>query len=343
MLTINGQRADSASSHPQSDFTSGRPTPVPPILNNGLRDLLRQGGSSNADAAAAGNPQGRFNGSMTTGSAAFARPLRPGAGYNSSAMPSQKGDYVSTEGASFPGGFAQEPMPGAPGTGSTGSFNRSGSALIYDASTSGAAGMGDDKMAGDAAPARASIIRNRPSVVAQGEILSATLETPVNSDRPGLIRAIVSRDVRSFDGSRILIPRGSRLVGEFRAEQPGGRRRILATWGRLIRPDGVAIRLDSPAADATGGIGIPGKVDSHFLARFANAALQSALQIGVNLANRRGNGSIIVSNSAQLPGIGSQNLIPNADAPPTVKVAAGAAITVFVARDLDFSGVPQVR
>lgn len=198
-------------------------------------------------------------------------------------------------------------------------------------------------MAGDAAPARASIIRNRPSVVAQGEILSATLETPVNSDRPGLIRAIVSRDVRSFDGSRILIPRGSRLVGEFRAEQPGGRRRILATWGRLIRPDGVAIRLDSPAADATGGIGIPGKVDSHFLARFANAALQSALQIGVNLANRRGNGSIIVSNSAQLPGIGSQNLIPNADAPPTVKVAAGAAITVFVARDLDFSGVPQVR
>ncbi len=118
---------------------------------------------------------------------------------------------------------------------------------------------------------------------------------------------------------------------------------MLATWTRLIRPDGVAIRIDSPAADSTGGTGMPGRVDTHFLARFANAALQSALQIGVNVASRPGNGSVIVANSSQVSNVMGQNLVPGADEPPTVSVPAGAAIGVFVARDLDFSGVPAVR
>ena len=157
------------------------------------------------------------------------------------------------------------------------------------------------------------------------------------------IRAVVSRDVRGFDGSRVLIPRGSRLIGEYRADPQSGRRRVLATWSRLIRPDGVAIRIDSPAADALGGTGIPGKVDTHFLARFANAALQSALQIGVNLASRAGSGSVIVSNTPQVSSALGQPIIPGADDPPTVSVRAGTAVSVFVARDLDFSGVPVLR
>ncbi len=214
-----------------------------------------------------------------------------------------------------------------------------GSSVVFDAGTGGA---NDEKLSGENAPVRASLIRNRPALVAQGEIISATLETPVNSERPGLIRAIVSRDVRSFDGSRVLIPKGSRLIGEFRADQQVGKRRVLATWNRLIRPDGVAIKLDSPVADASGSMGIPGKVDTHFLARFANAALQTALQIGVNRANRNGN-NVIVSGTGQMPGMVSQAIIPNADLPPTVRVQAGTSISVFTARDLDFSGVPLVR
>lgn len=240
--------------------------------------------------------------------------------------------------------FATEPMPGAPipGGGFTGGGRSGvggGSAIVYD---SGAPAAADDKPLGEGA-ARATIIRNRAGVVAQGELLPATLETPVNSQRPGPIRAVVSRDVRGFDGGRVLIPRGSRLIGEYRADPAAGKRRILATWTRLIRPDGVAIRIDSPAADAMGGTGIPGRVDTHFLARFANAALQSALQIGVNLASRAGNGSVIIGNTSQVAGVMGQNIVPGADEPPTVTVRPGAPISVFVARDLDFSGVPATR
>ena len=69
---------------------------------------------------------------------------------------------------------------------------------------------------------RAGVFANRATTVAQGTLIPAVLETAFNSTRPGLARAIVSRDVRGFDGTRILIPRGSRLIGEYRSDVASG-------------------------------------------------------------------------------------------------------------------------
>lgn len=191
---------------------------------------------------------------------------------------------------------------------------------------------------------RATIIRNRSAVVQQGVIIAAVLETPLNSDRTGLARAIVSNDVRSFDGSRVLIPRGSRLIGDFKADNNPGMRRILVTWSRLIRPDGVAIRIDSPSSDALGGAGVPGSVNTHFFERFAGSVLQSALAIGVNVASQiPNNGSnIYVGLPGQATQLG-QDLLPDTKRAPTIKVKAGAQIAIFVAHDLDFGGTLAVR
>ena len=200
-----------------------------------------------------------------------------------------------------------------------------------------AAGAGDDAV-------RATMIRNRASIIPQGAIIAAVLETPLNSDRPGLARAIVSQDARSFDGSRVLIPRGSRLIGEFKADTSAGLRRVLVTWTRVIRPDGVAIRIGSPVTDALGGAGAPGKVNTHFFERFASAVLQSALTIGVNVASQASisNGSVLIGLPAQAAQVGQQ-LVPVSNRAPTVKVKEGAQVAVFVARDLDFGGTPAVR
>jgi len=62
------------------------------------------------------------------------------------------------------------------------------------------------------------------------------LETAFDSTRPGLARALVQSDVRGFDGSRVLIPRGSRLIGEYRSDVAPGQHRALVNWTRLIRP-----------------------------------------------------------------------------------------------------------
>jgi type IV secretion system protein VirB10 len=195
-----------------------------------------------------------------------------------------------------------------------------------------------------ASSARASVMRHRSTTVPQGTLIPAVLETAFDSTRPGLARALVQSDVRGFDGSKILIQRGSRLIGEYRADLQPGQNRATVMWTRLVRPDGVTIALSSPAADPLGRVGIKGKVNSHFLARFGSAILQSTLDVGVNLASRIGN-----SNSAvivALPGVAQNTtatLTNSAQIQPTLKVQQGTAIMVFVARDLDFTSVETQR
>ena len=228
----------------------------------------------------------------------------------------------------------------------TASAEPSASAFVIDtgpadgpnAQTAGAAQRpGSPATSVDDAPVRAAYLRNRTDVMPVGTLIPAVLETPIDTARPGLVRAVVSSDTRGFDGRRVLVPRGSRLVGEYQAEVRGGQNRVLVTWNRLIRPDGVTMRLASPAADELGGAGVPGRVNSFFFQRFASAVLQSALTVGVNLASRPGRGSVIVGLPAVNNSVGQQ-LLPNNDLRPKITVKSGAMVNVFVARDLDFSG-----
>lgn len=196
-------------------------------------------------------------------------------------------------------------------------------------------GGGQTGQSGGVAGSRASagVLANRGTTVPQGTLIPAVLETALDSTRPGLARAIVSRDIRGFDGTRILIPRGSRLIGEYSAQIESGQNRLLVNWIRLIRPDGATVAIGSPAADTVGRGGIRASVNSHFFQRFAGAILQSALDVGVALASRSVDSSVVL-----LPGM--QNLRPaTPQIRPTLTVKAAASISIFVARDLDFTSV----
>ena len=213
----------------------------------------------------------------------------------------------------------------------------SGPALVYQAPSAqllaapDTAGQGNQRV-------QASRLANPSTTIPQGAVIQAVLETALDSTRPGSARAIVSRDVRGFDGTRVLIPRGSRLYGEYKADLSPGQNRALIQWTRLIRPDGAVIELDSPSADQLGRAGVKGKVNSHFLARFGGALLQSTLNLGVGLASRGVTGGTVILG---LPG-SSQTISPQGDSVrPTLKVAQGTPVSVFVARDLDFTRVEQ--
>ena len=172
-------------------------------------------------------------------------------------------------------------------------------------------------------------------VIAQGAVIPAVLETGLNSDLPGYARALVSRDVRSFDGSHILIPLGSRLVGQYKSSPETGQTRMLIVWTRLLRPDGVTIQLGSPTTDDLGQAGLSGKVDRHLLQRYGSAVLLSVVG---SLASVGGSSNAVVigaaGQGASAAGIALQN---DGKISPTVRVAPGAPIQVFVARDLDFA------
>lgn len=185
--------------------------------------------------------------------------------------------------------------------------------------------------------AQATRIANPSTTVPQGTVIQVVLETALDSTRPGYARAIVSRDVTSFDGTRVLIPKGSRLFGEYAADLNLGQNRALIEWHRLTRPDGSLIDVDSPSADPLGRAGVKGKVNSHFFERFGGAILQSILDIGVQVASRKASGDTVF---VALPN-STQAIVPQqpANVRPTLKIRQGASVSVFVARDLDFTAV----
>ena len=117
--------------------------------------------------------------------------------------------------------------------------------------------------------------RRIDALVAQGTMIKGVLETAIQSDLPGQVRAVVSEDVWSFDGRRVLIPSGTRLIGEYRSGLSRGQTRILIVWTRMLRSDGVSAMLGSYGTDSLGRSGLSGYVDNHYLERFGSAILLS--------------------------------------------------------------------
>ncbi len=217
------------------------------------------------------------------------------------------------------------------------------------AESKGAAGgpsglNGDEQFAarveGGALPehATASLLRNQSTLAPQGTIIPAVLETALNSDLPGYARAVVSRDVRSFDGTNVLIPRGSRVIGEYRSSSSLGASRIFVIWTRILRPDGGSIQISSGGGDMLGRAGLAGKVDRHFFERFSGAVLLTVLNAAAYAAAGTPSTQVTVGSSGG--GGLTSGLLPT-DIPPTIKVAQGSPIRIFVQRDLDFTPVGE--
>lgn len=90
----------------------------------------------------------------------------------------------------------------------------------------------------------AARLANPASTVPKGTIIPAVLETAIDSTQTGYARAVVSEDVYAFSGESVLIPKGSRIVGEYKANLARGQKRAMVEWQRLISPDGVIVAID---------------------------------------------------------------------------------------------------
>lgn len=176
-------------------------------------------------------------------------------------------------------------------------------------------------------------------LIAQGTLITGIMETAIQSDLPGGIRAVVSDPVWSADGSSILLPAGSRLIGQYRSDIAIGQTRVLVAWTRAITPDHRSVSLGSSGADALGRGGQGGKVDTHFAQKFEAAFLVS---IVTGLANF----STGAVTAAPYLNEGIDNgIAASADAAngtleeylsisPTIHIDQGSPVTVFVQRDL---------
>lgn len=199
--------------------------------------------------------------------------------------------------------------------------------------------------------AKARQIERIDAMIPEGTLIPGILETAINSDLPGQIRAITSQDVYSFDGRRVLIPTGTRLIGEYQSEITRGQKRIFVIWTRLIRDDGVSVRLNSIGTDSLGRSGLTGHVDNKWRERFGSAVMLSVVGAGASFLTGYGSDEAFDNDSEAQRGeelaretiaetfsdMANQALSENLRIPPTISVSQGERIFVYVRQDLDFS------
>lgn len=184
------------------------------------------------------------------------------------------------------------------------------------------------------------------TLITEGTLIHAILESAINSDLPGSMRAVVSRPVYSADGSQQLIHQGDRIIMSYKSHAARGATRIFAAGSRLIRADGVAVDLESPANSALGIAGVGAdQVDSHFWKRFGESSLLAligagAANIGVDDSTQENSASNYRQNIADsFSQAASESFSQNGQIGPTLHVNQGKRINIFVAKDIDFSSV----
>lgn len=200
-------------------------------------------------------------------------------------------------------------------------------------------------------------LRYPSRTVVQGTIIPAVLETAIDTQLPGSIRAQVTQPVYSFDGSRVLMPNGTILIGQFNNEVGLAQKRVLIAWNRAITPDGNSISLGSIGTDRLGRSGTLGNVDNRYATKFGAGILISAIgaiptvlseslskdssssgttiNVGGGGGNSGGAGAQLASEmggelSDQTKGVLEEYL----SLPPVLRIPQGEEIRVFVNRDL---------
>jgi type IV secretion system protein VirB10 len=179
-----------------------------------------------------------------------------------------------------------------------------------------------------------------PYVLSAGSIIPASLITGLSSDVPGLVTAQVTQNV--FDsptGKVLLIPQGTRLVGDYDSDVAYGQKRALVAWRRILFPDGSSIRIDGwPAADAGGRSGLADKVDAHGWALLKGVALSSLLGLGTGYSLRSDGAELadaLLISAQQGGSKAADSLVAKSlDVQPTITVRPGWPLTVVVREDL---------
>lgn len=178
-----------------------------------------------------------------------------------------------------------------------------------------------------------------PFVLQAGSVIPAALITGIRSDLPGQITAQVTQHIYdSPTGSILLVPQGTRIIGEYDNGVAFGQRRILLVWNRLIFPNGRSIVLErQPGADTQGYAGLEDGVDYHWWDLMKAAGLSTLLAVGAELTMDDDDRLIqAIRSGAQetINDAGQQIVQRQMQVAPTLTVRPGFPVRVIVTRDL---------
>lgn len=183
-----------------------------------------------------------------------------------------------------------------------------------------------------------------PWEVKAGTIIPAALITALNSDLPGELIAQVTEPVYDHvTGRTVLIPQGSRLIGQYDSQVAYGQERALIAWTRIIMPNGRSINIGSMGGvDLSGAAGLHDRVDSHFWQLARGIALSTVFSVGAASAQdagSRSSGGFILNSagtgvSSEAQQEGQQITSRDLNRQPTLRVRAGWPLRVLVNKDM---------
>lgn len=199
-----------------------------------------------------------------------------------------------------------------------------------------------------------------PYLLQSGNVIPAILETEIVSNLPGLITAVVRRDVYdSVTGQYLLVPKGSRLIGEYNSTISYGQTQLQAVFTRLVRPDGTSVVLPGKTSgvNSMGVSGLSDQVDNHWGGVIGSAALMTLFSLPAALAQNSQNQSPVYVNGDQVVGggygmnntaqssalqalsqattqIGSTIAQREMNVQPTITINAGYVFSIMVTKDI---------
>nr|WP_255494733.1 TrbI/VirB10 family protein [Luteibacter sp. Sphag1AF] len=188
------------------------------------------------------------------------------------------------------------------------------------------------------------------TLMLRGTFIRCVLETRIITDIPGFTSCVVTEPVYSFTGKRLLLPKGSKVLGRYESEPNGPR--VAVIWDRIVTPTGIDVSMASPGVDTLGGAGHPGYYNAHWGSRIGAALLISMLSDAFKYeAAEHGPKNTTVSNgvvtqtpfesntASTMQMLANQAVQRAANRPATVTINQGTVLAIYVAKDVDFSGV----
>ncbi len=200
----------------------------------------------------------------------------------------------------------------------------------------------------------AQYLRTPDALLVRGTYIRCVLETRIVTDVAGYTSCIVTEPVYSINGRKLLLPRGSKALGSYQGEPKGPRIEVI--WDRITTPTGLDVVLQGPGVDNLGGAGHPGDYNGHWASKMSSALMISlisdvfkyaAAKNGPETASVTTGGLVTAqpfeSNTAKtMERLANQALSKSLGRPATVTINQGTILNIYVAQDVDFSGVVSV-
>ncbi|MCR5536977.1 MAG: hypothetical protein K6F05_06150 [Succinivibrio sp.] len=188
-----------------------------------------------------------------------------------------------------------------------------------------------------------------PYVLMQGSLIPAVLITGIRSELPGQISAQVTTDIYdSLTGEHLLVPSGSRLIGQYASEVQMGTERIFSGFSRLILPDGRSLNLGAmPGQGLDGYSGLEAEVDNHYARIFLDSFLLAGFATAEAIVSRdvydehgkpRPTALMAQQFETQIGQASTRLLERHLNLAPTLSLKPGTMFNIAVVKDLYFKG-----